>query len=185
MIRNDKTSEAEKVYEKGLRLNPERNFLKSLILIYSNNKYFEKVISCEEQILGDSSGILLYNLAEAKLKKNNRKHADKYFGSFISKFKYINYEPYVQIEYDNTVHHVEPVQLELLGDFYVTSNNELACKFYENAVKILSSSNEQMFFKKQMMAIQDERKKKEMIEKFEKHKIEQQKLLDRINIKLK
>jgi len=185
LIRNGENLEAQKVFEKGLKLNLEGDFLNSLIQIHANDKDFEKVISYEEQILGDPSGVLLYNLAEAQLKKNNRKKADKYFSAFISNFEYINYYPYVKIEFDNTVHHVEPVELELLGDFYVTSNEELACKLYDNANKILSDSNEERFYKQQMMTIQDETVKKKMIEEFEKHKIEQQELQGRIINKLK
>ena len=184
LIRNNEKTKAQKVFEKGLQLNSDEYFLLGLIQLHSNNKNYEKVISYEQQILSDSSGIMLYNLAEAQMKNNNRKKADKYFRLLISKFKYTDYEPYVQLEYNNFSYSLQPFQLETLGDFYFKIEKQLAYEFYEKALKILSNTND-IFFKKQLMAIQDETEKKKMIEKFEKNKIEQQELLNRINNKLK
>lgn len=184
LIRNDEDTKAQKVFEKGLKLNLDGDFLKSLIRIYSDNKEFEKLISYEEQILSDSSGVLLFNLAEAYLKSDEINKAEKYFNLFISKIEYVDYEPYVKIEYDNTVYHVSPSQLEILGNFYFERDNQLSCKFYENAAKIISNSNEERFFKKQLMAVNDKAQKKRMTEQFEKHKREQQNLLVRINKKI-
>jgi hypothetical protein len=184
LIRNDEKIEAQKIFEEGLKLNTENDFLKSLIRSYSADREFEKVIKYEDQILRDSSGVLFFNLAEAYLNSNEVNKAKKYFNLFTSKIEYIDYEPYVKIEYDNTVNHISPSQLEVLGDFYFESEKELACKFYGYAAKIISDSNEEMFFKKQLMAVKDEVQKKDMIDKYEKYKREQQELLMRINKKI-
>lgn len=184
LIRNNEKGEAQIIFEKGLGLNSKNDFLKSLIRLYSENKEFKKVTKYEDQILNDSSGVLLFNLAEAYLNGNERNKGEKYFNLFISKIEYIDYDPYVKIEYDNTVYQITPNQLEILGDFYLERDKELACKFYSSAVNILSNSNDEMFFKKQLMAIQDEVQKKELVEKFESYKKEQKELLLKINKKI-
>ncbi len=184
LIRAGSIHEAISVFDKGWNQTADIKFLQSLIQLYSVNKEYEKVINFENQIYKDSSGILFFNLAEAYYNQNNLKNAEKHFKYFIEKFKLIDYNPFIQIEYDNTVYNVSPVQLELLGDFYLKKDKKSSCEYYRLASKIINNSSEDKFFQKQLISVKDEEQKSIMTSKFEKHKEEQLVLLNRLEKKL-
>ena len=184
LIRTDNNKQAINVFEKGLNQTTNIRFLHSLVRLYYFNKEYEKIISFENQINNDSSGILFFNLAEAYLKQNNIEKAEKYFKHFTEKFKRIDYEPFVQIEYNNTFYQVWPSQLEIIGDFYLKKAKNMSCEYYLLATKIINNPSEDKFFKKQLLAVKDEKQKSKLMSKIEKNKEEEKKLIERLEKKL-
>ena len=89
LIRTDNNKQAINVFEKGLNQTTNIRFLHSLVRLYYFNKEYEKIISFENQINNDSSGILFFNLAEAYLKQNNIEKAEKYFPLVATIFIFI------------------------------------------------------------------------------------------------
>jgi len=172
-------------FEKGWNQTGEHAFLESIVQLHSKNKDYVKVIQLEKDILIDSLQILFFNLGEAYSQKNDIPKAKKYFDLFSKQFKFIDYEPYVQIESNDIVYDVAANQLETLGEFYSDKSKIRSCEYYQYASKIVHhSKNEERMFQKKLSAMTDEQQKKDWLEKYEEKKKERTEFSDRIDKKL-
>jgi len=185
LVRSDQFLEATNIYKKGWEETAEIDFLHSLVNQYSYAESYDKIIRIKEDIVKDNSNVLMFELGFAYLSKGDSLNAGIYFTTFTKSFKFVNHEPYVQIEYENTVSSIRPASLEVLGDFYSIYNNEKSCEYYSYAMKQLNTPKNDRFFERKLNIETDELKKQKLINKMKEYQLKQELLLNRIEEKYK
>ncbi len=187
--RDGDDSAAMLTFEEGFQ-SPEnkvnkREFALAVTNLYSLHEMYDKVIEYESYITGDTISSMLFYLGEAYFRTENFTLAEKYFDAYTERFEKDEYSGMVFTSDDNSLNPVRPVDLEVLGDFYLIKDQAKSCEFYNLGIEILSEPKDDLFYEKMLEAIKDPIEEKKMQEHHEKFEQEQASLLDRLKKKAK
>lgn len=166
LLRTNQREKAYLVFEKTYWSTSNNDCFQSMLRMYDTDKSYGKIVALKSEILKDSSGVMLYDLAFAYMKLNQPKEAKICFDAFASK---IEMYPYARIQWGNTVYPISSEQLETLGDFYQSSDKSKSCDYYQLAIKALNSPTSDMRLKKQLAATNDEKERQEIQQLYDDH----------------
>lgn len=178
LIKNNEREKGIGVFEKGLTLDREYLFLESLVILYSDNQEYKKVLEYEAQILNDHSIGLYFYLAEAYLILGDRDMASRYFGLYTAAFKFIENSAYVYVEYGDNLFVVTAQKMKDLGNFYCVEDNGRACNYYNYGLKIINDSDKRKKrLKRQQLVAYSEKEREQLLVAYQEYEKELSQLL--------